>query len=66
VVLSRFALYHCGVQNLTYEGMAWEVENEPLDLTNAPDTFTGFGSFARNGDMLTITDRAGATLTFTP
>lgn len=64
--VQQVALYHCGVQNLTYEGMSWEVENDPFDLTNAPDTFTGFGSLNRNGDLLTFTDRAGTTLTFTP
>jgi hypothetical protein len=62
----QVALHHCGVQDVTYDGRTWEVENDPFDLTNAPDTFSGFGSFGRSGDTLTFTDRAGARLTFTP
>ena len=59
-------LHHCGVQPVTYEGERWEVENPPFDLTNAPDGFSGFGTFRRGGEVLTFTDREGARLTFTP
>lgn len=57
-------LLHCGVQNIMYEGIEWEVEDIPFDGTNAPDTFTGFGSFDRRGESLLFTDDLGATLTF--
>lgn len=62
----QVALYHCGVQPLMYESRAWEVEDPPFDATNAPDTFSGFGTFSRTGDVLTFLDRDGARLTFTP
>ena len=59
-------LHHCGIVNVTYEGQEWEVEHEPFDGTNAPDSFSGYGTFSRNGDTLTFVDREGAQLTFTP
>lgn len=59
-------LHHCGVVNVTYDGQEWEVEDEPFDGTTAPDTFSGFGTFSRNGDTLTFVDREGAQLVFTP
>lgn len=59
-------LHHCGVVNIAYEGQEWEVENEPFAATNAPDAFSGFGSFERAGDALIFTDDKGATLSFTP
>lgn len=62
----QVALYHCGVQTLTYDGRSWEVEDPPFDGTNAPDSFSGFGTFERVGDVLTFTDREGAQLRFTP
>ena len=62
----QVALFHCGVMNVEYEDQEWEVENDPFDATNAPETFSGFGSFQRDGDTLTFVDRAGARLTFTP
>ena len=58
-------LHHCGVANIAYEGEEWEVENEPFDATNAPDSFSGFGSFRREGEALIYTDDKGASLTFT-
>ena len=57
-------LNHCGVVNISYEGQEWEVEEIPFDGTNAPDTFSGFGSFDRRGESLLFTDDKGATLTF--
>jgi uncharacterized lipoprotein NlpE involved in copper resistance len=59
-------LYHCGIQPVTYEDRSWEVEKPPFDATNAPDTFSGFGTFSRTADVLTFTDGKGARLTFTP
>lgn len=58
-------LHHCGVVNIAYEGQEWEVEDPPFDATNAPDSFSGFGSFRRDGDQLLFTDDKGATLSFT-
>mgnify|MGYP006952626579 CR=1 FL=1 len=60
----QVALNHCGVVNVQYEGQEWEVEDIPFDGTNAPDTFSGFGSFDRRGESLIFTDDKGATLTF--
>ena len=59
-------LHHCGVQPVTYENRSWEVEKPPFDATNAPDTFSGFGTFSRTDDVLVFTDRDGARLAFTP
>lgn len=58
-------LHHCGVVNISYEDQEWEVENDPFDATNAPDTFSGFGSLEREGEALLFTDNKGATLSFT-
>jgi hypothetical protein len=38
----------------------------PFDATNAPEEFSGFGNFHRDGDVLTFSDSAGAKLRFTP
>lgn len=60
-------LLHCGVQNIMYGGVEWEVENAPFDAGSAPEpTFSGFGKFDRAADVLTFTDRKGAVLRFTP
>ena len=59
-------LHHCGVVNIAYDGQEWEVENAPFDATNAPPSFSGFGSFERTGEALLFTDDRGATLSFTP
>lgn len=59
-------LHHCGVVNIAYGGQEWEVEDDPFDMSTAPDTFSGFGSFSREHDVLTFKDDKGATLTFTP
>ena len=59
-------LHHCGVVNISYEGQEWEVEDDPFDATNAPGTFSGYGSFTREGEALLFTDDKGATLSFTP
>jgi len=61
----QVVLYHCGVDPLRYDGVLWEVVAPPFDGTNAPDTFTGFGTFQRDGERLLFTDRGGARLTFT-
>lgn len=61
----QVALHHCGVVNVEYEGQEWEVEAPPFDGTNAPDTFSGYGSFERRGEQLIFSDDKGATLTFT-
>lgn len=61
----QVALHHCGVVNVDHEGQEWEVEDDPFDATNAPDTFSGFGSFQRQGEALLFRDVQGATLTFT-
>ena len=59
-------LLHCGVQNIMHEGVEWEVENAPFDAGSAPEpTFSGFGTFDREADVLTFTDRKGAVLRFT-
>jgi hypothetical protein len=59
-------LLHCGVQNVQYDGAEWEVENAPFDAGSAPDsTFSGFGTFNRDGEVVTFTDREGAVLRFT-
>lgn len=61
----QVVLLHCGVQNVEYEGLEWEVENAPFDAGSAPEpTFSGFGTFSRTGDSLTFTDREGAVLHF--
>ena len=60
----QVVLHHCGVQPVTFKGRSWEVEEPPFDQTNAPDSFSGFGQFDRNGDTLTFDDREGARLTF--
>lgn len=60
----QVALNHCGVVNVQYEGQEWEVEDIPFDGTNAPDTFSGYGSFERRGEELLFTDDKGASLTF--
>ena len=62
----QVVLLHCGVQNIMYEGVQWEVENAPFDAGSPPErTFSGFGSFDRVDDVLTFTDREGAVLRFT-
>lgn len=58
-------LHHCGVVDIAYEGERWEVEDAPFDATNAPESFSGFGSFRREGEALVFTDDEGASLTFT-
>lgn len=62
----QVSLYHCGIQNIEYDGRQWEVDAPPFDATNAPDSFSGFGSFRRDGDVVTFTDREGVQLAFTP
>ncbi len=56
---------HCGIQPVTYDGRLWEVKRAPFDMGNAPDTFSGFGEFRVEGDLLQFVDREGAMLTFT-
>lgn len=58
-------LHQCGVVNISYGGQEWEVENDPFDETNAPGTFSGYGTFERSGDTLVFKDDEGATLRFT-
>jgi hypothetical protein len=59
-------LLHCGVQNIIYAGVQWEVENSPFDAGSRPEpAFSGFGTFDRYDDVLTFTDRKGAVLRFT-
>ena len=60
----QVVLHHCGVQPVTFEGRSWEVEEPRFDQRNAPDSFSGFGQFDRNGDTLTFDDREGARLAF--
>ena len=36
--------YHCGVQPVLYDGEHWPVEAWPFDATNAPKTFSGYGT----------------------
>ena len=36
--------YHRGVQAVLYDGKPWEVEAPPFDATNAPKTFSGYGT----------------------
>lgn len=62
----QVVLLHCGVQNVMYDGVQWEVENPPFDAASAPDpTFSGFGTWERDADVLTFTDDEGAVLRFT-
>lgn len=56
---------HCGVQPVTYDGRLWEMKRAPFDMGNAPDTFSGFGEFGIEGELLRFVDRKGTTLTFT-
>lgn len=59
-------LTHCGILHIRYEGQEWEVTRPPFTGgAGVPDTFTGFGSFARDGEALMYTDERGATLRFT-
>ncbi len=59
-------LTHCGILHTRYEGQEWEVVRPPFNGGGTvPDTFTGFGSFAREGEALRYTDDRGATLRFT-
>ena len=62
----QVVLHHCGVQPVNYDNRSWEVEDPPFDMGSAPRTFSGFGTFRRDGDVLTFRDRKGARLTFTP
>jgi hypothetical protein len=61
----QVVLHHCGVLPVNYDGRQWEVEQPPFDLTNAPDTYSGFGEFTLDGDTLHFADRDGARLDFT-
>lgn len=59
-------LTHCGILHIRYQGQEWEVLRPPFNGGGTvPDTFTGFGSFAREGEALMYTDERGATLRFT-
>lgn len=59
-------LTHCGILHIRYQGQEWEVLRPPFYRgSTVPDTFTGFGSFARDGEALMYTDERGATLRFT-
>lgn len=62
----QVTLYHCGVNPVVYDGVTWEVNDPPFDGTNAPATFSGFGQFVRDGNVLHFSDKAGATIDFTP
>jgi hypothetical protein len=57
--------HHCGIQPVMHDGRKWEVTRPPFDMGNAPDTFSGFGEFRRDGDSLVFEDREGVRLTFT-
>ena len=59
-------LSHCAVQPVLYGGEPWEVQAPPFDATNAPKTFSGYGTFDRAADALKFSDRNGAQLVFTP
>jgi hypothetical protein len=49
-----------------YDGAQWEVENPPFDGGSAANAaFSGFGTWDRDADVLTFTDREGAVLRFT-
>ena len=65
--VSQVTLTHCGVANIQHDGLEWEVENAPFDGGSAPDpTFSGYGTFRRDGGALTFMDEQGAVLNFTP
>ena len=54
--VSQVTLTHCGVANIQHDGLEWEVENAPFDGGSAPDpTFSGYGTFRRDGGALTFT-----------
>lgn len=61
----QVTLFHCGVNQVSYDGATWEVINPPFDATNAPATFSGFGRFQRDGDVLHFVDQFGTTIDFT-
>lgn len=62
----QVVLLHCGVQDVMYEGVRWEVEDPPFDSGSAPEqTFSGFGTWEREAAFLTFTDAKGAVLRFT-
>lgn len=62
----QVVLLHCGVQNIMYEGVQWEVENPAFDAGTPPEpTFSGLGTFDRDEAVLTFTDREGAVVRFT-
>lgn len=66
---AEVALWHCGIEPITYEGRTWEVPDgeEPFDGTNAPASFAGRGEVERVGpDELRYTDESGMELRFVP
>ncbi len=49
-----------------FDGVRWEVEDPPFDATNAPEsTFSGFGTWKRDADLLVFIDDEGAVVQFT-
>ena len=62
----QVSLTHCGVANIAYDGVEWEVENAPFDGGSAPEPgFSGYGTLSRDGEALSFADVQGAVLNFT-
>jgi hypothetical protein len=59
-------LYHCGFEELEWDGDTWISDPPPFDATNAPDDFAGTGTIERTGDGRALyTDTSGAEVEFT-
>jgi hypothetical protein len=61
----KVTLYHCGVDPVEFAGRRWVVSDPPFDATNAPEEFTGEGSFeVLSHDRARFVDVSGIELTF--
>ena len=67
-------LLHCGMTPVTVEGRVWEAAPQavngdpmlPLDATNRPDDWRGYGTAVVTGDRMTYTDQGGEVVEFVP
>lgn len=58
-------LWHCGVEEVWFAGRQWVVPEPPFDATNAPEEFTGEGSFEVVSERRArFVDKSGIELTF--
>jgi hypothetical protein len=67
-------LLHCGMQPVTAAGRVWVAPPQavdgdpelPLDATNRPDDWVGYGTVAVVNDRMTYTDAGGEVVEFVP